>query len=70
MRARYGLDDVTDAELAAAPDDPDTLPTAIVAPEDWPHVLRHRAQPDVLTAAEDGGAQAVRVLVAGLRGAG
>lgn len=70
LRARFGLGDVTDEELAEAPDDPDTLPMAFVAPDDWPHVLRHRAQPDVLTAAEDGGAQAVRVLVAGLRGAG
>ena len=70
LRAAFGLGDVTDAELAEAPDDPETLPMAFVSPADWPHVVRHRAQPDVLTAAEDGGAQAVRLLVAGLRGAG
>lgn len=70
LKARFAVQDVDDKELAERIEDPDTLPMAFVAPDDWPHVVRHRAQPDVLSAAEDGGAQAVRLLVAGLRGAG
>lgn len=67
LKELFLVEEKTDEELAEEAQAPDTLEVAKIDPEGWPYVLKARAQSDVLTAAEDGGAPAVAALVATLR---
>jgi hypothetical protein len=66
LKKRFELVEVSDASLAEEAQDETTRLVAFIGPQDWPHVLRHRAQADVLTAAEDAGASGVADLVQAL----
>lgn len=66
MKKRFQVDEVTDAELAEEAQEPDTVPVAYIPPESWPKVLHHRVQADVLTIAEDHGAESVAEFVQSL----
>lgn len=66
LKKRFDLAEVSDEVLAEEAQDETTRLVALIEAQDWPHVLRHRAQADVLTAAEDAGADGVAVLVGAL----
>jgi hypothetical protein len=59
LKKRFDLAEVADEVLAEEAQDETTALVAFIEPHDWPHVVRHRAQAEVLTAAEDGGAESV-----------
>jgi hypothetical protein len=63
LKKRFDLAEVSDEVLAEEAQDETTKLVTLLQVEDWRHVLRHRAQADVLTAAEDLGAGGVAELV-------
>jgi hypothetical protein len=63
LKKRFDLAEVSDEVLAEEAQDETTKLVTLLQVEDWRHVLRHRAQADVLTAAEDRGAGGVAELV-------
>ena len=66
LKKRFSLDEVADEVLAEEAQDETTKLVTLVEADDWRHVLRHRAQADVLTVAEDAGASGVHDLVGAL----
>ncbi len=68
LKKRFSLDEVADEVLAEEAQDETTKLVTLVEADDWRHVLWHRAQADVLTAAEDAGSAGVDRLVSGLKG--
>ena len=66
LKKRFSLAEVADEVLAEEAQDETTRLVTLVEAAGWRHVLRHRAQADVLTAAEDAGADGVAVLVGAL----
>lgn len=66
LKRRFSISDVSDEVLVEEVQDETTRLVTLVEAEGWRHVLRHRAQPHVLTAAEDGGAEGVSALVGAL----
>jgi len=69
LKKRFDLAEVSDEVLAEEAQDETTRLVAFIEAQDWPHVLRHRAQADVLTAAEDAGAEGVATLLGSLSAA-
>jgi hypothetical protein len=67
LKKRFDLAELSDEALAEEAQDETTKLVTLLHVEDWRHVLRHRAQADVLTVAEDHGARGVAELVQGLR---
>lgn len=67
LKKRFDLAEVSDTVLAEEAQDETTMLVTLVEADDWRHVLRHRAQADVLTAAEDAGSAGVDRLVSGLK---
>lgn len=63
LKKRFDLAEVSDEALAEEAQDETTKLVTLLQVEDWRHVLRHRAQADVLTVAEDRGAVGVAELV-------
>lgn len=68
LKKRFSLDEVADEVPAEEAQDETTKLVTLVEVDDWRHVLWHRAQADVLTAAEDAGSAGVDRLVSGLKG--
>lgn len=67
LKKRFGLVDLADAKIAEEAQEDDTIPVAFVEPSVWPIVVRHRAQAELLTAAEDRGSAGVADLVRDLQ---
>lgn len=63
LKKRFDLAEVSDEVLAEEAQDETTKLVTLLQVEDWRYVLRHRAQADVLTAAEDRGSVGVAELV-------
>lgn len=63
LKKRFDLAEVSDEVLAEEAQDETTKLVTLLQVDDWRHVLRHRAQADVLTVAEDRGAVGVAELV-------
>lgn len=66
LKARFGIGEVSDEVLAVEATDNDTQIVTMIPPDQWPVVAHHRAQADVLLAAEDHGAAGVEAVLAAL----
>lgn len=67
LKARFHVEEVSDEVLAAESQEPDTVPVVDLDFVEFGLVVRYRSQADVLTLAEDSGADAVRGFVEFLR---